>query len=393
MTTAGIFKVMAAALAWSALSCGETEHNDAPTLPVQSRSGSGGQAATAGSGATLGGEAAAGAGAAGGAGSSAGSGGSAASPSLIDVPVEQIVKSSGCGKPFFGQSTPAVQTIQTMGTKDPDCAARIGGSPLCGPWTATREYYVFMPQNYDPEKPYPLVLQAPGCGGNGYSVPSLNNNVDNSVIRVGITPGPNSLGHGTNPDQGCFDDHEGDDSIDWVLYEQLYDKLDAELCFDRHRVFAGGYGSGGWLANELGCKYAGDPQRPIRGVFPNYGALPTDPRYVPTCSKAPLAGFWIHEATSQVNPFENAQVPIERAMAVDHCDAGTSYDSAPSEDFPIGGGQNPGLCKRLSDCDPLYPLVVCALPNVTRSSNENIVNPGWSTFLELFESPPLVAPQ
>ena len=37
------------------------------------------------------------------------------------------------------------------------------------------------------------------------------------VVRVGLTPAPNSIGHGTNENQGCFDDKEGDDSVDWVL--------------------------------------------------------------------------------------------------------------------------------------------------------------------------------
>jgi poly(3-hydroxybutyrate) depolymerase len=121
---------------------------------------------------------------------------------------------------------------------------------------------------------YELVFEAPGCSGNGAVVQSLSPTNDNmgvganrTVIRVGLTPPPLSVGHGTNPGEGCFDDKEGDDSVDFVFYESLLDKLETELCYDENRVFAAGTSSGAWLANELACKCAGDTHgHALRGV-------------------------------------------------------------------------------------------------------------------------------
>ena len=125
-------------------------------------------------------------------------------------------------------------------------------------------------------------------------------------------------------------------------------------------------------------------------MLPNSGSLPTDPGSAPTCSNAPLAGFWIQEVTSITTPFEVAKLAIERAMSLNDCASGSSYDTAPTELFPIGGGRPEDTCKRISGCNPLHPIVVCPLPVRTQSSNQELVNAGWPTFIELFQSPPLI---
>jgi poly(3-hydroxybutyrate) depolymerase len=294
--------------------------------------------------------------------------------------ITDVVKTAGCGKAFSGQSGAKV-TIQTSGVKDADCADKLNGVPKCGPWSTPRDYYVYLPQNYDPTHAYTLIFQGPGCGGNGTNVYSLDNNVNNTAIRVGLTPGPNSLGHATNENQGCFDDREGDDSIDFVFYELLFDKLSTEICFDKNRVFASGNSTGGYLANELGCKYAGDPLRPIRGVLVNTGGLPTEPQWTPTCTNAPMAGMWVHEIGDTTQPFNGNKVAIDRAMKVNGCTIGTSYDTAQFDNYPIGGGNLDSTCKKLKGCPALYPLVVCALPGNQHGSHDSIVNPSFATFV------------
>lgn len=155
--------------------------------------------------------------------------------------------SAGCGKPFDVQSRVVQKRIATTGVKDPNCTAKLSsGVSRCGPWSLEREYVLYLPANYDPNQPYPLVFEAPGCTGTGKSVYDLPN-VTDDVIRVGLTPPPSSIGHATNPDQSCFDDREGDDSVDFVFYETLYDELNETLCFDRNLVHAVGDASGGLL--------------------------------------------------------------------------------------------------------------------------------------------------
>ncbi len=346
--------------------------------------GSGGSG-TSGSGPTAGSSGAAGsAPTAGSAGSGAGGG-----------EITKVWKSNGCGKAFAGQSGAKV-TIQTMGVKpnmcpsdDPTkcCANKLDGKSVCGPYTVNRDYYVYMPANYDMNKAYPLVIEGPGCGGAGSNVYPLPD-IANQSIRIGITPPPNSIGHGTNENQGCFDDKEGDDSVDWVFYENFYDKLNADVCFDRNRVFSAGNSSGSWFSNELGCKYAGDAMRPVRGVMPNTGGLPNEAKFVPTCTNKPMTGIWVHEVNESINYFAGNKVAIDRAIKVNGCTGAMSYDAKVAaneiQDFPIGGNNPPATCKLLKGCPEIHPLVVCALPGNEHDGHDSVANPAFATFVKQF---------
>jgi poly(3-hydroxybutyrate) depolymerase len=334
------------------------------------------------------------------AGSNAGGMSGAGGGTAVDI--TKVWKSDGCGKDYTGPTGNNKGTIDTMGVKDAACNNKLAdGTPRCGAWgqpssewlktPLVREYYVYLPQGYDKTKAYPIVFQGPGCGGNGTQVYPLDGNAGNTVIRIGLTPASTDIiGHGCCP-FGCFDDKEGDDSVDWVLYENLYDRLNGELCFDRNRVFASGNSSGSWTANELGCKYAGDATRPLRAPMPNTGGLPVPAAEVPTCTNAPMAGMWVHETGDPDNPFTGNIVAINRAMSHNKCTTAT-YQAAPKENFKIGGGVADDVCKKIMGCDPLYPLVVCELPGNSHGSHDNIANPGFSTFLKLFEAPPLLTP-
>jgi poly(3-hydroxybutyrate) depolymerase len=317
---------------------------------------------------------------------------------VTNVPIAalDVKKTAGCGlTPTITPGAFVKQTISTSGTKAADCAAKdLMGNPVCGAWSLTRDYYVWLPAGYDKNKAYPIVFEGPGCGGNGTHVYSLENaagpSVGNTVIRVGLTPPPNSVGHGTNPGIGCFDDKEGDDSVDFVFYERLRDTLKNQFCYDENRVFAAGNSSGSWLANELACKYSGNTAGyAVRGIIANTGGLPTEPQFRPTCTNKPMSGMWVHETGDAENPFSGAKAAINRAMTVNGC-SGNNYDTAQFLDYPIGGGNPNNICKQIKGCPTLYPLVVCELPGNGHGSHDNIVNPGGSTYLTKFLNPPFV---
>jgi poly(3-hydroxybutyrate) depolymerase len=279
-------------------------------------------------------------------------------------------------------------TIMTSGTKDANCAATLNGQKKCGAWAVEREYYVKLPSTYKNTQAYPLMFEGPGCGGKGnnlYQNPAL----DAFVIRVGLSPPPNSVGHGTNQNQGCFDDKEGDDSVDWVFYENLWDKLAAKLCFDKNRVFSGGNSSGAWFSNEVGCKYAGDPVHPMRAAMPNTGGLPMEAMYKPTCTTKGMAGIWVHGTGDPTNPFTGNIYAMNRALGVNGCTpAGVTYQTATFDPFPIQGNAN--ACKRYKGCNELFPTVVCPLPLNDHGSHDDVVNPAWVAFIKLFQAPPLL---
>jgi hypothetical protein len=327
--------------------------------------------------------------------STAGAGGSAAGAGGASMTndITKVVKTTGCSK----DPTPLVPgmtikgTIQTMGTKPTGCA-----DSKCGAWAYEREYFVTLPTGYDSTKAYPLVFLGPGCGSGGQSIYGLKpdnasaNNVNNTVIRVGLTPPPNAIGHATNANQGCFDDKEGDDSVDWVFYENLWDKLAGQICFDKNRVFASGNSSGAWFANEVGCKYAGDATHPIRGIMPNTGGLPTEAKYVPTCTQKPMAGMWIGETMDKENPFTGNVTAINRAIKVNGCTGG-DWGTTATVNYPIGNGRPDDVCKKITGCPALYPLVICLIPGSEHAGHDDTANPGFSTFLKYFSAGSLIS--
>ena len=169
----------------------------------------------------------------------------------------------------------------------------------------------------------------------------------------------------------------------------MYDTLTSTLCVDRNRVFASGNSSGGTLANELGCKYAGDALRPIRGIMPNTGGLTTDPKFTPTCTTKPIAGMWMGETGDSTQPWSGSIVAINRAIMVNGCSGG-SWGTTPTANYAVGGGVADTLCQRITGCPALYPLVVCAIPGNQHASHDTIANPGFSTFIKLFGAAPLL---
>jgi poly(3-hydroxybutyrate) depolymerase len=370
--------------------------------------GSGGTSAgTAGSAGGAGGTDMAGASGTAGASGATGAGGSATGGAgaypLGDI--TKVLKTAGCGTdPGIMPNTTTMFTIATMGTKPAKCGTA-GADPSnccadsnCAPWMYTRQYFVTLPAGYDNTKAYPLILEGPGCGSNGQGVYPLNymgaNNVNNTVIRVGLTPPPNAIGHATNPNQGCFDDKEGDSSVDWVFYENLYDYLSTKLCFDRNRLFSAGNSSGAWFSNELGCKYAGDAKRPVRGIMPNTGGLPSQPQYEPHCTNMPMAGMWVGETMDPENAFSNNVFAINRATGVNGCTPNTfTVAELPNDpNFPIGGGNADSVCKQVTGCPTLYPLVVCLIPGNQHAGHDNITNPGFGTFISMFLKAPFLTP-
>ena len=361
--------------------------------------GSGGGAAPAGAGGAVtdagatGGEAGAlviadgSAGAAGAGGASVG--GADGGTGVVDL-TKVVSAGAGCGKDAPAALIPGTlvqQTIMTMGVKRATCA-----DAMCGPWTDTREYYVRLPIGYDKNKPYPVVFEGPGCGGHGnnlYTIPTF----DSTVIRIGLTPSAYwQKYHATNPSQGCFDDKDGDKSVDWVFYEDLYDLLASTACFDRNRVFFGGNSSGAWLANEAGCKYAGAAKYAVRGVMPNNGSLPTEPMYAPTCTDQAMAALWVRTNPDATDQFDTSVFAINRALKVAGCiPAGVTFSNAMFEGFPISAADATS-CKRFTGCPDAAPLVVCTLAANPQTANQSTVVVAWPAFLGLFSKAPLLTP-
>ncbi len=230
--------------------------------------GSGGQHATGGLSAAGGLSA--------GTGGSSGTGGSGTGG---ETTVELKGPSAGCGTTV---NEPAQQYVQHPMTVQVD-------AEFLAENYDSREYYTRLPNNYDPNKAYPVYIWGNGCGvteGNPEGIPVQ-----------GIEEAQNeSIGVFMIQKVGCFQAGKSgtSNSPDIPYFGQMLDELEAEYCVDRDNVFVGGKSSSAWMAATASCVF-GDRLRAIGMIA---GGQQPD---LPACQGTTAAIFWEGQ-TDQENP-------------------------------------------------------------------------------------------
>jgi len=130
----------------------------------------------------------------------------------------------------------------------------------------TREYYLDVPEGYDPEHPHMLVFAWHWLDGSALDVVNgswasfgpyygLEEQADGAAIFVA----PEGIDNGwSNPD--------GRD-IDFAL--AMVSQLENELCIDEARIVSTGFSFGGMMSNAVGCSLADT----FRAIAPMSGSL------------------------------------------------------------------------------------------------------------------------
>jgi len=126
-----------------------------------------------------------------------------------------------------------------------------------------RVYYLKLPAGYDSTTPYPLIFAFHGAGGN-YTAFTENTVYDLHAVvgEEAILVYPNAYSH-------TSDFPRWDYNEDLVFFDDLYNELALNLCFDTRKVFAVGHSDGAGFANALGCR-RGDV---LRAIAPVAGGL------------------------------------------------------------------------------------------------------------------------
>jgi polyhydroxybutyrate depolymerase len=142
---------------------------------------------------------------------------------------------------------------------------------------ADRTYCSTMPMNYNPSKPYPLVIYGPGCGGLTCEGGPFSGRTD--IFLVQATKAPkvyNGLVPPVPPAAapGCFQTGviSTVDSPELNYFDQVVAEIESKYCIDKGRIFVAGSSSGGWFSNYLGCARG----NVIRGIAPDSGGIPVD---------------------------------------------------------------------------------------------------------------------
>jgi predicted esterase len=294
---------------------------------------SGGQPGGAQAGNGAGGMSAAGA-SAGGAGGMVGSAGSAG------------MSSAGAGgmstttmaKPSAGCNMPAGQALKSW-VAQPNMM--VAG--------ASRQWWVWLPNNYDPTKAYPTIFLFHGCSDANNVVPMQNVTNDQAILvrGAGINPGV------------CWD--QSPDGVDMTFFDQMLAAVSAQRCVDTARVFAVGYSSGSWLVNSLDCRRAAK----LRGAATVSGGYESS-----KCS-GQIARIFIHDLQDNMNAISGSETERDRLITANHCTMTTLPDA-------------PSPCVRYQGCDAAYPIDWCETMNKLHDRQDSLA-PGafWKFFTGL----------
>ncbi|HVY32316.1 MAG TPA: hypothetical protein VHB79_37525 [Polyangiaceae bacterium] len=293
--------------------------------------GSGGAAAGTGPAAGSGGAAA---GAGGSAGGGAGGGGGTGGGLPGSMP------SAGCGMP-------AAQPLMSY-VKYGEMITGVTDKQ------APRNYYVYLPEAYDPNRAYPLVFIGPGCGSDGQHGIQIQSATGKDAIIIGLDPSTNVDPQGRQ----CFDSQTFPDP-EVPYFDQTLAAIEAKYCVDKSRIFIEGFSSGSWLSHLLGCTDAGTIRAQgnasgcMQGVPPN------------TCTK-PIAYFGIHNDPDPNNSYGCGTQARDEKIKRNGC----SNETMPFT--PVGLKMPPGVtvdCVQYKGCMKGYPVVFCTTKNVNPNHN------------------------
>lgn len=300
--------------------------------------------------------------------------------------------SAGCNKPPATDDTPddfVLREVHVPGITNP--VYKAGGViyenedlPRGGKYDFEfRPYSVRLPKDYDPSKPYAVVLAGGGCGGSAEGFannPGGGYQPDNtqSTIQVGL-----SYLSGCFADGGRqFADNNLTDTPEVPYVRQVIAEVEANYCVDKSRVFESGTSSGGWQAFTTGCGAADL----IRAIGPVSGGLRL---HRPECT-GPQAAIMVEGLGDTPNPIGPIDPPngsldstgsapardeiLKRNGCVapdyvfDYSDTVTKRGSAPHEQW------DPAYptCVKYTGCPAEYPVVWCALNCGHQCDNETI---------------------
>jgi poly(3-hydroxybutyrate) depolymerase len=239
------------------------------------------------------------------------------------------VPSAGCGK----ATTLKGQTYLTIPS---------GG--------ASREYIVRLPDDYDSNHPYRLIMSihclmgsdtmvANPKGYEYYGLWKLANTTKGTTIFCSPQGTKGSMGMG-------WDNSNGKD-VEFI--RTLINKFKSELCIDTTRIFSEGFSMGGSMSYALACAMPGT----IRAIAAHSGGPMSG------CDKknrGPVAYFMTHGTTDGVCKYPGYGVPeIKDIASVDGCQ---TLDIAGTLKPTDASGMNP-VCASFQGCKTNFPCRAC----------------------------------
>ena len=265
------------------------------------------------------------------------SGSRAMEAGTADAGPAPVVPSAGCGKPA-GEGT-----------------AQYNKHALTSSGVS-RQFFTYLPANYDPKKPYPTIFEFHPCGGSGN--PTSNVPIQNASKDAAILVAPQSLGN-------CYD-NQIRNSPDVTFFDDTLKFAEANYCVDQSRVFAIGYSAGSWMSIILGCMRSDV----VRAHAQVSGGLPMFIRPGVDC-RGSVAALFIHDLQDPQNTILGGIAARDRALRMDRCGAQTTPWA-------------PAPCELYQGCKEGYPVVWCETMGQGHGRQDNLAPDAFWKFFSQF---------
>ena len=217
-----------------------------------------------------------------------------------------------------------------------------------------RQWWVWLPNNYDPTKAYPTLFLFHGCGQPDNVVPMQTVTNDQAILVRGAGISPN----------GCWD--QAPNGVDVTFFDQMLAAVEAQRCVDSSHIFTVGYSSGSWLVNSLDCVRS----TKIRGAATVSGGVQFNAK---SCTgEVPVARIFLHDGNDPENNISYSIGERDRLIPLNHCSMTTMPDM-------------PSPCVRYQGCDAAYPIDWCQTSGKNHDRQDSLA-PG--AFWKFFQSLP-----
>jgi poly(3-hydroxybutyrate) depolymerase len=281
--------------------------------------------------------------------------GAACGDDAADTATTGAQSGAGAGSPSAQSTGAGAAGGSTPGEGSPGCGQAV--TDPSAEWVeksldvdaTTRTYFVYLPDAYDPEHPYPVVYQFHGCS----SSPDRERN--NPPVEE--QSGADAIHIRGRAVGDCWEN--GGDSPDVAFFDALVSEVENSLCADETRRFATGYSSGAFMVHDLTCA-RGDM---IRGVATIAGGSPGN-----DCTDR-VAALLIHDDTDDL-PIATTAATRDRYLENNGCDA--AAPTTPTEHPP---------CEAYAGCDEGYPVVWCATTGMGHDRQDGLAAPAFWDFL------------
>jgi poly(3-hydroxybutyrate) depolymerase len=322
-----------------------------------------------------------------GVGGTAGAGGVTLDPRTNDV--DAVWPGAGCGRMLPAEQVPTVRgsskgythfTVMGSGANLTDMPIAVKAGP--------RTFWVRVPPDYDPHRPYRVVYIGQGCGGyktaNTATYPLYKESAGGTEQAIYVAMDlPEDVAN-----QDCYDNRDGPRSQEWEAFQLFQEFVDAHYCVDLNKIYVAGYSTGAWLANMWGCYFSGWPTPP-RKFAPRYhiraqaGYSGGEPDNQPRCG-GPVAGFWLHDMNDTGNPISGSLAALARVGRMNGCD--TSANAPVQTSWHAADRRIGDVCRKFVGCAADHPVVFCTTSGIGKSSQDERMVPALTYFFDEVES-------